>query len=336
MTDRFPAAVRGCAAFLFALAAALTLAFFPDPLYRPGVCGTLLPAAVRPEDVSAVVMEDGWNLPVMLEKNGSRWFVRMDADTVYPADNARIQDFVVSVTGKRLLLPAVLPGAGTENAGNTEKARAAFFPLRISFFSAAGENAERALFFAGPAEAGGGYRYVRLPETGIFRTGDFFAAAGIDGGENVMAMRAWIERTPFREYFSTSGEGHGNIQRLIFRDFSAAGEENCVSVFQAGDPADREFLRDVERRISGIECLDVTNFPAAELFSLSCMTGFGGETVFSFALFREQTGSGEQALGMLVHQNRRWVIHAGTVADLLQRLHAADADGRFLQENADY
>ena len=331
MTDRFLAAVWGGAAFLFALAAALTLAFFPDPLYRPGVCGTLLPASVRPEGVSAVVMEDGWNLPVVLEKNGGRWFVRMDADTVYPADNARIQDFVVSVADKRLLLPAVFPGIGT---GNTEKARAAFFPLRISF-SAAGENAERALFFAGPAEADGGYRYVRLPETGIFRTGDFFAAAGIDSGENVMALRTWIERTPFRGYFSISGEGNGNIQRLIFRDFSAAGEENRVSVFQAGNPADGEFLRDVERRISGIECLDVTNFPAAELFSVSCMTGFGGETVFSFALFREQTASGEQVLGMLIHQNRRWVIHPGTVADLLQCLHAA-ADGRLLQENADY
>lgn len=310
------------AAVLAVCAAAAPLAV-KDPLFPKGG-GSLV--RMDAERIGRVKIEDGLNIPVVLEKQNGSWFLLFDDRIRYPADTYKAAAFLSEITGKNRVLRPVPRPKGMP------------FPLEISVTSSEGGKNETArqddVFYAGAAEAGGGFRFVVTPgaSPGVFKTEDFFYLSGIDT-DDVMAMRTWMDRTPFRGFFSDTM--HGSVQRMVFRvslDFDTDGGGGSAGksrVFSAGNDAEKRMIAETESTISRLTMSDVTNVPFEKMFEIECDTGHGDDIVFSFGLIRPvssaATAGENQNLGVVSESERSWITGAGTVLELMETFLSSSA-----------
>ena len=289
-------------AFLSVFCAVVFTLVFRDPVFSPGKKDVLVQAGESGE-ISAVRIEDGFNIPVVLEKHGYSWVLVFDGNLIYPADNFKINDFVSGITEeKRILRPLSFYPADSDDGGHD-------FPVKITVY---GENSTTAgIIRAGSSEAGGGFRYVKLP-SGIFKTEDFFSVPGLSI-ESIAAVKNWIDRSPFRDVFS--GQSHGNIQHMVFRDFAPGVDmeseaEGYATSFSAN--RDASMIGRIEDMISGIECSDITNIPLEKFFEIECTTGYDRRLVFSYGFIFSDGG----VYGVVSESGRNWIAGAETVLEL--------------------
>ncbi len=299
---------------VFLLACAVFLpVIFKNPLFVPGE-KVRLADFQKAEEVFSVTIEDGFNIPVILERKAGTaetWELVFDGTTRYPADAYKIRDFLSAVSLKDRFLRPVPTTEGLD------------FLLKISFFS---ENSISAgTIYADRAEAGGGFRYVKLP-SGIFKTEDFFSVPGLTV-ENIAALKTWINRSPFRNIF-TQGI-LGNIQRIVFRDFNPGSREEggqreyIQAVFSTGtsNKSDSVLIEKTERMVSGLECTDITNLPFEKLFEIVCTTGYDRNITFYFGLiFTGGTTAAQETesriYGIVSESGRNWVTGSQSVLDI--------------------